>query len=119
MCHSSINNWRKSRWTHGVVIEIVVAVVIVVVAAAVVVVKVVVPALVEVVGGNSGGSSNFVLGTFPVLSRDSQPLVKHKSFKCKLNLSYLRHLVLNIHVIMDRFQNITMDHMDHNIWRHH
>ena len=47
MCHSSINNWRKSRWTHGVVIEIVVAVVIVVVAAAVVVVKVVVPALVE------------------------------------------------------------------------
>ena len=109
MCHSSINNWRKSRWTHGVVIEIVVAVVIVVVAAAVVVVKVVVPALVEVVGGNSGGSSNFVLGTFPVLSRDSQPVVKHKSFKCRSNLSDLRHLVLKIHVIMDPFQNITMD----------
>ena len=84
MCLSSINNWRKSRWTHGVVIEIVVVVVIVVVpAAVVVVVKVVVPALVEVVGGNWGGSSNFVLGTFPVLSRDSQPVVKHKSFKCK------------------------------------
>ena len=29
MCLSSINNWRKSRWTHGVVIEIVVVVVIV------------------------------------------------------------------------------------------
>ena len=45
MCLSSKNNWRKSRWTHGVVIEIVVVVVIVVVpAAVVVVVKVVVPA---------------------------------------------------------------------------
>ena len=45
MCLSSINNWRKSRWTHGVVIEIVVVVVIVVVpAAVVVVVKVEVPA---------------------------------------------------------------------------
>ena len=31
MCLSSINNWRKSRWTHEVVIEIVVAVEIVVV----------------------------------------------------------------------------------------
>ena len=69
MCLSSINNWRKSRWTHGVVIGIVIAVVIVVVVAVVVVVEVAVPALVEVVGGNSGGSSNFVLGTFPVLSR--------------------------------------------------
>ena len=87
-------------------------VVIVVVVAVVVVVEVAVPALVEVVGGNSGGSSNFVLGTFPVLSRDSQPLVKHKSFKCKSNLSDLRHLVLNIHVIMDPFQNITMDSQD-------
>ena len=47
MCHSSINNWRKSRWTHGVVIGIVIAVVIVVVVAVVVVVEVAVPALVE------------------------------------------------------------------------
>ena len=82
MCLSSINNWRKSRWTHGVVIGIVIAVVIVVVVA-VVVDKVAVSALVEVVGGNSGGSSNFVLGTFPVLSQDSQPVVKHKPPKCK------------------------------------
>ena len=105
MCLSSINNWRKSRWTHEVVIEIVVAVeivevvvvvVVVVVLVAVVVVvvvvlvvvvvvevevKVAVAVLVEVVGGNWGGSSNFVLGTFPVLSQDSQPVVKHKSFK--------------------------------------
>ena len=45
MCLSSINNWRKSRWAHGVVIEIVVVGVIEVVPAAiVVVVKVVVPA---------------------------------------------------------------------------
>ena len=110
MCHSSINNWRKSRWTHGVVIGIVIAVVIVGVVA--VVVKVAVPALVEVVGGNSGGSSNFVLGTFPVLSRDSQPVVKHESFKWKSNLIDLRNLVLKIHVIMDPFQNITMDSQD-------
>ena len=52
MCHSSINNWRKSRWTHGVVIEIVVVLEIIVAVAVVVIVKVVVAALMEVVGGN-------------------------------------------------------------------
>ena len=120
MCLSFINDWRKSRWTHGVVIEIVVAVevIVVVVVAVVVVGKVVVAVLVEVVGGNWGGSTNFVLGTFSVLSQDSQLVVKHKTSKRKLNLSDLRHLILNIHTTYTQPFPLILQWI-HNLRRHH
>ena len=74
--------------------------------------------LVEVVGGNWGGSTNFVLGTFPVLSQDSQLVVKHKTSKRKLNLSDLRHLILNIHTTYTQPFPLILQWI-HNLRRHH